>query len=81
MADERLIRNPSRTMVLRAVRSGPLRVAEDRFNGDFWVWPAEIWTHAEAIRRFLPDTADAAGYLFDATDVTAYFRRRRPGCG
>ncbi|WP_297855288.1 hypothetical protein [Elioraea sp.] len=72
----RLIRNPDQAELLSALKSGPLRVAEDCASGDFWVWPAPLWTHAEAIRRFLPATADGAGYLHDRREVMAYLKRR-----
>lgn len=61
----RPIRNPDRTALRIALKDGPVRPAEDCVSGDFWIWPAHLWTHAEAIRRFLPATADAAGYLHD----------------
>jgi hypothetical protein len=72
----RPIRNPDRAELLSALMGGPLRVAEDCASGDFWVWPAHLWTHAEAIRRFLPATADGAGYLYDQREATAYLKRR-----
>jgi hypothetical protein len=72
----RPIRNPGRAELLSALKSGPLRVAEDCASGAFWVWPAHLWTHAEAIRRFLPATADGAGYLCDQREATAYLKRR-----
>lgn len=72
----RPLRNPDRAAVLRALKDGPLRLAVGSVGGAFRASPAHLRAHAEAIRRFLPATADGGGDLHDQPEVREFRKRR-----